>query len=315
MQRHIPLLDIAGSIALLLWASRLLRAAVFEALRSELGRWISAATATPSRSFWTGLCTASLLQSSIAALMLALPCAESGILALDGALAAVIGADVGAALAMQVIAFTPSFLAPALILCGLICSRRAAARHSAQLGEAIIAVGIILLSLKAILLSGAALQESAGAHLLLEHARGNLPLALGIAIIATWMLHSSVAFVLLTAALAAAHIIDLETALSMVVGANLGSALMAWSSIDRRSAIARQLCGSNLIFRLATAMLLLPFVGPAARLIGEFNPAFGVAIAHLLFNLVLALIFLPFVRPTAQLALRLSQQRERNPAS
>src|SRR5438477_643330 len=99
-----------GSVALLLWGVRMVRTGMTRAFGSQLRRAISTYARTRIGGFIAGVGITGVLQSSTATTMLLASFAARGLIALPIALAVVLGADVGGALAPFL---TLSALAPA----------------------------------------------------------------------------------------------------------------------------------------------------------------------------------------------------------
>lgn len=77
------------------------------------------------------------------------------------------------------------------------------------------------------------------------------------------------AAVLLTATLTAAGIISFPVALCLVIGANLGSGLLAMLNNSAANAAARRVALGSLLFKLVGSLIILPFVHPLANLMDE----------------------------------------------
>ena len=101
MSGHEVLLSIAGGVALLLWATRMVRTGIMRAYGPELRRLIGQATRTRVSAFAAGLSVAGLLQSSTATALLANTFAARGLLSVAAGLAIMLGADVGSTLVVQ----------------------------------------------------------------------------------------------------------------------------------------------------------------------------------------------------------------------
>jgi len=128
----------------------------------------------------------------------------------------------------------------------------------------------------------------------------------------TWLAHSSVAVVILTAAFASQGVIPPHAAFALVLGANLGTAInpLIESGIAGDPA-AKRLPIGNLINRLVGCVLglaLLGWIGPKLVAI-EPDPGRAVADFHTLFNVALALLFFPVLGPFAKLLVRLLPAR------
>ena len=121
-------------------------------------------------------------------------------------------------------------------------------------------------------------------------------LAVIVGALLTWLVHSSVAMVLLVISLTSAAMLSAPLGMALVLGANIGSGLIP---IGLSLALAR--CGEARAvrqFRLPARRRARGAPGPVVsrptaspRL--ESDPARQIANFHTLFNLALALVFLP----------------------
>ncbi len=83
--------------------------------------------------------------------------------------------------------------------------------------------------------------------------------------------YSSLAAVLLTATLTAAGIISFPVALCLVIGANLGSGLLAMLNNSAANAAARRVALGSLLFKLVGSLIILPFVHLLAETMGKLS--------------------------------------------
>ncbi len=87
--------------------------------------------------------------------------------------------------------------------------------------------------------------------------------------------YSSLAAVLLTATLTAAGVISFPVALCLVIGANLGSGLLAMLNNSAANAAARRVALGSLLFKLVGSLIILPFVHPLANLMDNLSAESG----------------------------------------
>ncbi len=83
--------------------------------------------------------------------------------------------------------------------------------------------------------------------------------------------YSSLAAVLLTATLTAAGIISFPVALCLVIGANLGSGLLAMLNNSAAIAAARRVALGSLLFKLVGSLIILPVVHLLAETMGKLQ--------------------------------------------
>lgn len=119
--------------------------------------------------------------------------------------------------------------------------------------------------------------------------------------------YSSLAAVLLTATLTAAGIISFPVALCLVIGANLGSGLLAMLNNSAANAAARRVALGSLLFKLVGSLIILPFVHPLANLMDELPlPKSELVIYfHVFYNLVRCVAMVPFAEPMARFCKRI----------
>ena len=118
-------------------------------------------------------------------------------------------------------------------------------------------------------------------------------LVLAASALLAWAMHSSIAAVLVIAALANAGLVGPVAALTMILGANLGSAVNPLIDALSGGPAALRLPVGNLINRLVGCALALPFLPELAAMLGhwELGPGRRVVTFHLLLNVALAVLF------------------------
>lgn len=84
--------------------------------------------------------------------------------------------------------------------------------------------------------------------------------------------YSSLAIVLLISAMAASHVVPLDVALGLVLGANLGSGLLAVLTTAKSAVEVRQVTVGNLVFKLMGVALVAPFAGLWLRYVQPHMP-------------------------------------------
>jgi phosphate:Na+ symporter len=315
MAGHTLLLNLLGGVALLVWATQMVRSGVMRAFGARLRQAISRATAGRARACLSGLAVATALQSSSATGLLVVAFAERGLIALAPALAVMLGADIGSTLVVQALSFKTSALVPLLLVTGVAAVTLAKAGLWEQVGRIMIGLGLMILSLSLIVGASQPLRENDVFSLVMERLSDDPILALVIGALFTWLAHSSVAVILFVISLASAGVLSVPLALALVLGANVGSGLIPLGLALRSPAPAKRVLFGNLAFRTAGAVIGLIAVGYAAEAFAWLgpDPARQIANAHTGFNVLLALIFLPLLAPIAGLLERLVRDSE-NPS-
>jgi phosphate:Na+ symporter len=305
-------IDLAGTVALLLWGVHMVQSGILRAFGPDLRRFLSKALDNRLAAFAAGLGATAILQSSTAAGLIVASFCASGALELVPALAVMLGANLGTTLIVQVLSFEVARFAPLLVLIGVVVFRSGRAARARDLGRVAIGLGLMLLALAHLLEITTPHEDMPGFRLLMG-ALATDPLTGVIAATAfTWAAHSSVAVVLLVMSLTAKGLVPLTAALALVIGANIGSAINPVIEGARGAdAVGRRLAIGNLLIRLTGALIALPVLGHIGPFLAghEASVSRGVADFHTAFNLVLAILFLPLLGPLARLLRRVFARR------
>jgi phosphate:Na+ symporter len=288
------LLNLLAAIALLVWGTHMVRNGVLRVFGASLRQILHRSTRRRSTAFLAGLGVTGLLQSSTATAMLVSSFVGKGLITTGAALALMLGADVGTALMVQVFALNLAWLAPVLIVAGVVTYLSRRSERASQIGKALLGLGVMILALQLVMQATAPLTHAAGMKVVFGQLTGDILLDVLIGALLAALCFSGLAVVLLTAALAAAHVIAVPVALAIVVGANLGSGLLAVLTTLRSEAIVRRVPLGNLLFKLAGALLVLPLLPWAIDGLAHVggDPKAMVVNFHLAFNLLLAVTFL-----------------------
>ncbi len=300
------LLEFFSSVALLLFATQMVRRAVDRAAGARIRMAISKSVKGRGRACLIGAIIALILQSSSATGLLVAAFAEKGLLALAPALALMLGADLGSSLAAQLLSIRSDILTNLLLLSGVVFAMVASSGVWRQVGRALVGIGLILFSLKLIVSVSMSLREAAIFLEIAESIATAPLLAFMLGAILTWFAHSRIATVLLVVSLSGAGIVSEPLGVCLILGANVGSGLVPIVAGSQLGDAAKQVLVGNIVFRFVGALLglvLLAMVPDFTSYLGA-DPARRLLNLHLAFNVILAAMFLPFLSPVASLLKR-----------
>jgi phosphate:Na+ symporter len=320
VESALTLTGLAGAVALLLWGVHMVQTGVQRALGPQLRRALAAALGNRARAFAAGLGVTAVLQSSTATGLMAASFAAGGFVELVPALAVMLGANVGTTLIVQLLSFDVAPVSPILILIGVMMFRRAASTRTRDLGRVAIGLGLMLLALHQLLELVTPYEDVPSLRLLLGMIATTPLVDVLVAAALTWAAHSSVAIVLLVMSLAARGVVPPEAAFALVLGANLGTAINpVLEGTGGSDPAARRLPIGNLLTRVAGCVVALALLPPASRWLVQIEPDAARAVAdyHTVFNLAVALLMLPLLGPYARLLRRWLPNRvdPRDPAT
>ncbi|VVQ10821.1 hypothetical protein PS918_05268 [Pseudomonas fluorescens] len=298
----LTLLNLLSAVALLIWGTHIVRTGILRVYGSNLRHVIGQNMSRRWLAFISGIVVTAMVQSSNATAMLVTSFVGQGLMALTPALATMLGADVGTALMARVLTFDLSWLSPLLIFLGVIFFLSRKQTRLGQMGRVSIGLGLIILALQLIVEAAAPITHAQGVKVIFASLTGDILLDALVGALFAMISYSSLAAVLLTATLAGASVISLPVAIGLVIGANIGSGVLAFLSTSMQNAAGRQVALGSLLYKLIGLLLIIPVLDPLVHWIDslDFSPQEMVIGFHLLYNTVRCLILLPSVGPMAR---------------
>lgn len=303
----LTLLNLFAAVALLVWGTHIVRTGIMRVFGADLRRILSRSMAKKPMAFLAGIGVTALVQSSNATTMLVTSFVAQELVGLAPALVIILGADVGTALMARILSFDLSWLSPLFIFFGVMFFLGRKQARAGQLGRTSIGLGLILLALQLIVAAATPITQAAGVKVLFSSLTGDVMLDALIGALFAIISYSSLAAVLLTATLAATGVISFKVALCLVIGANLGSGLLAMLNNSASNAAGKRVALGSLLFKFIGSLLILPFIDPLANWLEKLpvNNEELVIFFHLFYNLIRCLIMVPFAGPMATLCQRL----------
>ena len=288
------LLNLLSSVALLVWGTHIVRTGILRVFGANLRHVLSRSVSNRAKAFASGMGVTALVQSSSATALIASSFVGQGLIALGPALAIMLGADVGTALMAKVFSLDLRWLSPLLIIGGVVTFLPRKSSRAGQVGRVLLGLGMIILALQLVVQATQPITQAQGVKVIFASLSGDIFLDILIGVLFTLVSWSSLSVVLLTAAFVAASLISLPVALSLVLGANLGSGLLALLVNLRTPGAGRHVAVGNLFFKVVGCLIFglgLPFVVDfLARLDADARDQ--VLNFHILFNLGIAVLFI-----------------------
>lgn len=301
------LLNLLAAISLLVWGTHIVRTGMLRLMGGSLRRVLARSTSNRFMAATAGVGVTALVQSSTATALIISSFVGQKLMPLAAALAVMLGADVGTALMVAVFSLDLSWLSPLLIFVGVVMFIPRQASPVGQAGRVLIGLGLITLALQLIMGATQPLMRAEGVRVMLASLSSDALLDILAGALVAVLSYSSLATVLLTAALADSGVIPLQVALGLVLGANIGSGVMGVLTTAKAAPEVRRVTLGNLLFKLVGCLALAPLLN---LILAEARPlllsaAHTVVGFHLVLNIVLSLVFLPMTGAFARLLQRL----------
>lgn len=301
------LLNLLAAIALLVWGTQLVRTGVLRVFGANLRSLLARSMGNRFSAALSGIGVTALVQSSTATALMTSSFVGQGLISLPAALAVMRGADVGTALMAVLFSTDLSWLSPLFIFVGVVMYMARQDTTTGRVGRVFIGLGLILLALRLVVETSEPLLASPVVRTLLGSVSSDLVAELLVGAALAVISYSSLAIVLLIAAMAASHVVPIEVALGLVLGANLGSGLLAILTTLKASVEVRQVTWGNMVFKVLGVALVAPLIGLWLR---HAHPRLGdiatsVVLFHLAYNVVISLGFIGMTQWVASLMARL----------
>ena len=290
------LLNLLAAIALLVWGTQLVRTGILRVFGANLRQILAQATGNRATAALAGLGVTAVVQSSTATALIVSAFVGQGLVTLTAALAVMLGADVGTSLMAVAFHFDLGWLSPLLIFIGVLLFIARQNTTVGRVGRILIGLGLMLLALSLISASTRVLTQSEVVQLALKSLSSDLLLEILVGAVIACLAYSSLATVLLVATLAASQVIPMDVALGLVLGANLGSGLLAVLTTINSAVTIRQVPLGNLFFKALGILFAAPFISVWLKYSSGIitGAATQVVVFHLAFNTVVALVFIGF---------------------
>jgi phosphate:Na+ symporter len=295
MSGSVVLLHLAGAIALMLFATRMVRTGVERAYGDVLRYKLRTTMRNPILAVLAGTALAIAFQSSTAVTLLVGSFAGAGIVSGMAGQLAVRGAEIGSALVVKLLTFDLTLLVPICLTAGTIMFMATERRDWRQLGRILVGIGLLVLSLEMIGTASEPLRESRLMPVIVDYFSGDLVTAYLLAALITWLFHSSIAAVLLFVTLAGRGFIPPDLGIVLVLGVNLGSSVIAPLLTRGADPGVRVVPIGNLLMRgVGSLVMLVAFMAfrPSVASLGSTVPD-QIVNVHILFNCLILLAGLP----------------------
>lgn len=298
------LLYFLAGLALLLSGLRIMRGGLERAAHSRMRHILSSITGSPASALLTGAAITALVQSSTAVTVLTIGFVNARLMNLVQAIGIILGANIGTCVTAQMMSFNLVVLALPALTAGLACLITGLFYASLRTaGQSLLGFGMIFLGLDVISASFAPMQELEKFTILLSSLGGEPLLAVLVGMVFTGLIHSSATTTGVVIALSKDGLLDLSSAIALVLGGNVGTCVTAILASIGGTATGKRVALAHVLLNFAGVLLFLPLLQPFAALVQLTDPSLPrqIANAQTIFNVISSLAVLPFIYGFARL--------------
>ena len=289
------LFGVLGGLGLFLYGISLLSEGLQKVAGDRIKKLLKKFTDTPLKGVFVGVTITGIIQSSSITTVTVVSLINSGIMTLRQSVGVIFGAEIGTTITAQMIAFPIGKFALPIIALGVFIylTKR---RSNGSCGQILIGLGLLFLGMETMKHGVAPLKESEYVLDMLINF-GAIPL-LGIfaSAVFTGIIQSSSATIGIIIALAQENVIDINSAIPLTMGSNIGTCITALIASYGTTKPAKRAALIHLIFNFCGVVVFLPFISVFKDivLLTSTSIPHQIANAHTIFNVTNTLIFLPF---------------------
>ncbi len=253
--------------------------------------WLGRVTANRWLGFTVGALATAVVQSSSAITSLTAAFVDASAISFRASLGVLLGSNVGTTATAWLVSLKLTDIGPFFIVLGALLS--VLPKRVSVAGKAVFYFGLIFFALDLISAELTPLRDQPAFAEWLSLAQAPW-LGLTTGLVFTALVQSSSVTTGVTILLVQQGMLPAESAIPIVVGANVGSTSTALLASIGMNAVARATAIANFLFNVAGAVIFFPFLQQFAHAMVQLagDPGMAVAWAHLLFNLTTALVFL-----------------------
>lgn len=306
--------QILGGLALFLFSINRLSSTLKKIAGVRLKQILQKATASRLLGAATGTLVTFFVQSSSITVLLLLGMVNAGVLNLRQSVYVILGSEIGTTITAQIVAFKVKMLFYPLLLIGFLVLSLARKEKYRNFGEILFSLGLIFLSMKLMTDGSRPLQDF---PLVIDAFTtfGTSPyLGILIGAVFTSITSSSSATTSLIIAMGMEGVIDLQSGIALMIGANIGTCTLELIAAIGTNITARRTGMAQFLINIIGALLFYPFIAAFAEIVSHTAQELPrhLANAHTLFNITVSLVLMPFAGLLIKILERIVPGRERS---
>lgn len=300
-----------GGLGLFLYSIKTMGDGLQQAAGDRLRYYIDKYTSNPFFGILVGIGMTALIQSSSGVTVITVGLVSAGLLTLRQAIGIVMGANIGTTVTSFIIGFKLGDYALPMLFLGAVCLFFTKNRTINNIGRILFGVGGIFFALN--LMSGAMepLKDLQVFKDYMVELSKNPILGVLVGTGLTLLIQASSATIGILQNLYASNLIDLQGALPVLFGDNIGTTITAIIASLGANIAAKRVAAAHVAFNVIGTVICIIFLVPFTGLIQWFEsflnlaPEMAIAFAHGTFNITNTIIQFPFIGALAFMVTKL----------
>ncbi len=289
--------SVAGGLALFLYGLQMLSKGLQKAAGSKLKIILEKLTNKPIKAVFLGLFITAVVQSSSITTVTLIGLVNSGLMNLGQAVGVILGTEIGTTVTAQIISFKIGTFFFPLIALGFFLFFFAKNEKYKYAGQIIMGFGILFLGMYTMSSGLKPLRDNVFFVNMLTNFSKTPILGVIAGAIFTGIIQSSSATTGLVIAMGMDNVINLNAAIPIVLGANIGTCVTVLIASIGSSLSAKRAAMSHFLFNIIGVFLFFPFLPQFVRIVSltSSNLPRQIANAHTIFNVTMTIIMFPAI--------------------
>ncbi len=290
---------LVGGLGLFLYGMKLMGDGLENAAGDSLKSILEKVTSNPIMAVTVGAVVTAVIQSSSATTVMVVGFVNAGLMNLYQAAGIIMGANIGTTITAQLISFKLDHIAPIFVAVGVAIVMFSKAKKRKEIGNIILGFGILFMGMGIMSDAMAPISQSPQFQEFIVTIGNNWMLGILAGLVMTAILQSSSATTGIIVALASTGSIEMNVALPVIFGCNIGTCVTAILSSIGTNRTARKAAIIHLIFNIVGTIIFIPLMGILINIVETISPGNvkrQIANAHTIFNIANTIIMVPMIK-------------------
>ncbi|WP_226891634.1 Na/Pi cotransporter family protein [Paraclostridium bifermentans] len=299
MDTLMTIIKLLGGLGLFIYGMKLMGDGLENAAGEGLKKILEKVTKNPVIAVIVGAVVTMVIQSSSATTVMVVGFVNAGLMNLAQAAGIIMGANIGTTITAQLVAFKLDEIAPVFVFVGAMMVMFVKGKKRREIGNIILGFGILFVGMGTMSAAMKPLTTLPMFQDILTTVGQHWYLGVIAGALITAVLQSSSATTGILVALATAGALNIDQALPIIMGCNIGTCITAMLATVGTNKTAHRAAMLHLIFNVVGTIIFLPIIIPG--FLGDFVSYFTgdvkrqIANAHTIFNVVNTLIMVPLI--------------------
>ncbi|MFX1491357.1 MAG: Na/Pi cotransporter family protein [Promethearchaeota archaeon] len=288
---------IVGGLAIFLYSIKLLSDSLSKITGPRVVKILEKTTNSPIKGMGVGTATTVMTQSSSITVLTLIGMVNAGIMTFRQSVNVMLGSEIGTTITAQIVSFNIGLAYFPLIAIAFFVGFLSKNEKVKIVSKVIFSLGLLFLAMD---LMGLGIEPLVNLPIfvyLINTFGSNPVIGVLIGALIAGVTQSSSATTSLVIAFGRAGAINLEAAIAIIMGANIGTTFLELFAAIGAVAPAKRTALAQATINVVGVLVFLPFLIPFAGLVSLTSPdlARQIANAHTIFNVIVSLMFIPFV--------------------